>query len=85
MTRLGTPSLCQWGRADRSRLVTATLPRREIDWETGPILRSGGTTRRRGGCKDPIGIAGGLNQYVFCDNNGVNLWILADEGMELAI
>ena len=32
--------------------------------------------------KDPIGIAGGLNQYVFCGNNPVNLSLNRLEGLD---
>ena len=48
---------------------------REIDWTTGLYhfrARWYNPETGRWLSKDPIGIAGGLNQYVFCDNNPVN-------------
>lgn len=48
---------------------------REIDWVTGLYYfraRWYNPVVGRWLSKDPIGIEGGLNQYVFCDNNPVN-------------
>ena len=48
---------------------------REIDWDTGLIYfraRWYNPETGRWLSKDPIGIAGGLNLYVFCGNNPVN-------------
>jgi RHS repeat-associated protein len=48
---------------------------REIDWTTGLYYfraRWYDPVVGRWLSKDPIGISGGLNQYVFCGNNGLN-------------
>lgn len=50
---------------------------REFDWEMGLYYfraRWYGPVSARWLSNDPIGISGGLNQYVFCSNNPVNCW-----------
>ena len=52
-----------------------TFQGREIDWSTGLYYfraRWYNPISGRWLSKDPIGISGGLNQYVFCGNNPVN-------------
>jgi len=52
-----------------------TFQGREIDWSTGLYnfrARWYDPETGRWLSKDPIGINGGLNQYVFCGDNGVN-------------
>lgn len=62
-----------------------TFQGREIDWDTGLYhfrARWYNPVSGRWLSKDPIGIAGGLNQYVFCANNPVNF---ADPMGELSL